>query len=443
MSGEMTTKQAAHELQISTKRVADLIADGVLRAEKIAGVWLIDPASVHDRKEQVNKRGGRPRTGEGKSEARYRLCNREFPCLELVYDERENRFKQVGAILDAQRCPVWLYDRRGKIAVSSFNAWWRGRGIPDERANIHEILEREGVRVPEELIRRNLGLSLSDQYWILPQGSELRWDGINFFHHDFQRKAIGEESTRQTHGAHPDNTSDGNLEKFWSVEGGRRILNKAAGPSTQEPLNEEIATRFFAETLDPGDFVSYRCENLRGRLFSRCENFLADDEEYVPAHYVQHMREKPNHVSSYQHYVECCAELGVAGIEEFLSKMIVCDFVLMNHDRHYRNFGLVRNVHTLEWRAAPLFDTGSSLLCNVDDYDLAHGLYTFKSKPFHEKARKQLLLADELAWLDLEALGVVGPIVQEVLGTHVRFEKRLPYLLAALRRQADIAALLL
>ncbi len=444
MSEHMTTKQAAAELQISAKRVTDLIGGGVLRAEKVAGVWLIDPQTVHARKQQANKRGGRPRMGEGESEARYTLCNREVPCLELVYDEKESRFKHVGAILDEERCPVGLSGKRGKIAVSSFNAWWRGRGIPDERANIHEILESEGVRIPEELICRNLGLSLSDQYWILPEGSQMRWEDVNFFHHDFQGKsAAGEsEGARYLDGAHPDNTSDGNLEKFWSVENGRRVLNKAGGASAQEPLNEEIATRFFETVLAPADFVGYRCEKMRGRLFSRCENFLADDEEYVPAHYVRRIREKPNHTSGYQHYVDCCAELGVDGIEEFLSKMIVCDFALMNHDRHYRNFGLVRNVRTLEWKVAPLFDTGSSLLCNVDDYDLANGLYTFKSKPFHERPRKQLLLADDLSWFAPASLDGLCPIVEEVLGEYGRFEKRLPHLLAALRRQARIVELL-
>lgn len=442
MRENMTTKEAARELQVSTKRVTDLIKAGVLHAEKVAGVWLIDPDSVHTRKQQVNKRGGRPKTGNGRSEARYTLYNREIPCLELVYDEEENRFKHVGAVLDEQRCPIWLFGRRGNIALSAFNTWWRGRGIPDERGNIHEILESEGVRVPEELIRRNLGLSLSDQYWISPQESQMRWADINFFHNDFRKRTVGSEDGGYLDGAHPDNTSDGNLEKFWTIEGGRRVLNKAGGTSMQEPLNERIATRFFAKVLEPDDFVDYHCEKVHGRFFSKCEDFLADDEEYVPAHYIQRMWEKPNHVNSYQHYVDCCTKLGVGNIEEFLSKMIVCDFLLMNHDRHYRNFGLVRNVHMLEWRVAPLFDTGSSLLCDVNDYDVVQGLYTFKSKPFFEKPRKQLLLADEPAWLDPAALGELCPIVEEVLGEYDCFEKRLPHLLAALQRQARIVELL-
>lgn len=442
MRENMTTKEAARELQVSTKRVTDLIKAGVLHAEKVAGVWLIDPDSVHTRKQQVNKRGGRPKAGNGRSEARYTLYNREIPCLELVYDEEENRFKHVGAVLDEQRCPIWLFGRRGNIALSAFNTWWRGRGIPDERGNIHEILESEGVRVPEELIRRNLGLSLSDQYWISPQESQMRWADINFFHNDFRKRTVGSEDGGYLDGAHPDNTSDGNLEKFWTIEGGRRVLNKAGGTSMQEPLNERIATRFFAKVLEPDDFVDYHCEKVHGRFFSKCEDFLADDEEYVPAHYIQRMWEKPNHVNSYQHYVDCCTKLGVGNIESFLSKMIVCDFLLMNHDRHYRNFGLVRNVHTLDWRVAPLFDTGSSLLCDVDDYDVAHSLYTFKSKPFFEKPRKQLLLADEPAWLDPASPDELCPIVEEVLGEYGRFEKRLPHLLAALQRQARIVELL-
>lgn len=51
--------------------------------------------------------------------------------------------------------------------------------------------------------------------------------------------------------------------------------------------------------------------------------------------------------------------------------MIVLDYIMMNEDRHLRNFGIIRNVETLKWiKVAPIYDTGQSLLSQTDYFDL-------------------------------------------------------------------------
>ena len=52
---------------------------------------------------------------------------------------------------------------------------------------------------------------------------------------------------------------------------------------------------------------------------------------------------------------------------------------MRNIDRHYNNFGLVRDVETLRVRPAPLFDTGASLWCG----ELAIDNRDYKAKPFY------------------------------------------------------------
>lgn len=48
--------------------------------------------------------------------------------------------------------------------------------------------------------------------------------------------------------------------------------------------------------------------------------------------------------------------MGVKNIEKFLDRMIVLDYIIANEDRHFNNFGLLRNAETLEWSgAAPIF----------------------------------------------------------------------------------------
>ena len=38
------------------------------------------------------------------------------------------------------------------------------------------------------------------------------------------------------------------------------------------------------------------------------------------------------------------------------------DYIIANEDRHFNNFGVIRNAETLEWLGfAPIYDSGSSL----------------------------------------------------------------------------------
>ena len=91
-------------------------------------------------------------------------------------------------------------------------------------------------------------------------------------------------------------------------------------------------------------------------------------------------------------------------MQEFLSHMIICDTLLSNTDRHFRNFGLIRNVDTLECRPAPIFDSGNCLWFDVDDHDLKHRTFTTKSKQFYDNFSKQLLLVDDFSILQEEKL---------------------------------------
>ncbi|MBQ9069694.1 MAG: DNA-binding protein, partial [Eggerthellaceae bacterium] len=84
--------------------------------------------------------------------------------------------------------------------------------------------------------------------------------------------------------------------------------------------------------------------------------------------------------------------------------MIVCDDILANHDRHWRNFGIIRNVGTLECRPAPIFDSGSSLWCNVGIAVLESGDLSYACKPFDESPAHQLMLVRDFSWITEKAL---------------------------------------
>lgn len=108
------------------------------------------------------------------------------------------------------------------------------------------------------------------------------------------------------------------------------------------------------------------------------------------------------------------------------------DNIIANYDRHWRNFGLVRNVNTLTCRPAPIFDSGSSLWCNVSLETLKAGEHSFASAQFHSSPAKQMLLVEDMSWFDTDKLeGFVDEAI-EVLSKNEALASRLPYIREAL-----------
>ena len=57
-----------------------------------------------------------------------------------------------------------------------------GQTVPSRPADpVCEALQALEITSTKMLLVRCWGLSLSDQYWICPEGSDLAWDSINFF----------------------------------------------------------------------------------------------------------------------------------------------------------------------------------------------------------------------------------------------------------------------
>lgn len=436
----LTTSEAAKMLGITPRRVQELIKTGTLEARKASGVWLIDKESVDKRLRSVNKVGGRPVRGNGKHEIAFTLMNRTHEVGHVVYNTSRKDFTHIGSDIDLTYAPIGVFTHDRSVSLDAFRLWWRGRGIPAARIGLASLLTEAAVDVPDELIQRNLGLSLSDQYWIKPRGSDLAWKDINFFNHEFEDVSLtvapfAPEGKKAA--AKPDNTSDGNLQKFWTCKDGRRELHKMGAHLNQEPYNEVVATELHRRVLDTGEFVPYSLEGTGTSALSVCNDFLTDEEEYVPAHYVARSISADERLTDYEQYVTCCERLGVSDIESALARMIVCDDIIANYDRHWRNFGLVRNVETLECRPAPIFDSGSSLWCNVPLEELKAGEHSFTSAQFYSSPAKQMLLVDDMSWFDVDKLDGFVDATIEILSKNEALASRLPHIEEALEWRTE------
>ena len=63
--------------------------------------------------------------------------------------------------------------------------WWSRRAVPISQGHIKQMLVDKGLLSPEDYLVKNLGLSLTDYYWISPLDSGLRWKDVNLFENDF------------------------------------------------------------------------------------------------------------------------------------------------------------------------------------------------------------------------------------------------------------------
>lgn len=435
----VTVSEASRTLGLSEPRIYQLIRSGALEAEKVANVWLISQESIRSWQNATHKVGRPRKNAQSKRSVQgYTLMNRNHKVLHFSYSTDTHAFLEADEIMDAQRAPLGLTSPRGaRASVSALASWWSHRAIPKYRQDITQKLEELGVENPAEIPFRSLGFSLSDQYWILPDGLSLSWEDANFFQNDFGEAEFDAVWLSEVGLDSPDNTSEGRLSKKWITHEGGRYLLKGGGVLNQEPYNELVATQLYECLLSAGEYVPYELWHLGRLAVSSCACFVSDDEEYIPAYYVRQLLRQPNHHNDFQHYINCCASLGVEDVELALSKMIVCDDILANTDRHWRNFGLIRNVETLEYRVAPLFDMGTSLWCEAPLSALQSRDFSFTTKPFYEDANRQLRLVNDYSWFKADALDDFVEQAHDILEGNDALQGRTEYICEGIERRID------
>ena len=338
----------------------------------------------------------------------YVLMHKNIPVAEMTLDEASCYISAIDEIYYENHVPVGIPVEKGEINRAALNKWWESRAIPASRYGIREALEELNITTTQKLLDKCFGLSLSDQYWICPKNSNMKWADVNFFDNTFSDDVgnilFGMDSENEEISLmSPDNTSDGWLKKKWKIMDGKRYLVKGgSGTVQQEPYNEVFASRI-CERLGI-THTPYTLLMQEDYPYSVCENFITPSTELSSAWYITQTKKKPNHISVYQHYLNCCNALGIPNIEDSLNKMMVLDYLIVNEDRHQNNFGVMRNAETLEWLgAAPVFDSGTSMWFSKP-LSLIKANGKIGCKPFKNSHEEQIKLVTSFDWLDLSEL---------------------------------------
>lgn len=324
-----------------------------------------------------------------------RLMNKHTQVALIEYNEDVQAITNIYEITNIEYAPLSFYNAYFNTSISNVNAmnqWFQGRAIPSSRKNLNHLLERLNISSPGDLLNKHFALSLSDQYWIVDESSCIQWKDINFFTHDFDLTGFLQASLDDSTHSYtvqndsiktPNNTTDGMLPKGWIIENDKRILIKGTYTRfEQEPFDEWLASQICKRL--GFDYCNYIVDWYTIKqdkvIVSKCENFINQNEEIISAYDVLHSSKKENTINDYEHYVRILENHGILAARKKIAEMFVVDYLMMNYDRHLKNFGIIRNVETLKWeRVTPIFDTGQSMCCDeyTQNMDFTHGCGKF------------------------------------------------------------------
>lgn len=242
--------------------------------------------------------------------------------------------------------------------------WLQRRVIPKNRAFVGEILRTLGLTMNDTkgIIDVCRGLSLTDSYWVVPSGFTGTFEEYNLFENPFSEVLslvayTGVSESDKAFTTSPELTTNGALPKAWRYLKNDGIYLYKGATSGAANTGKEPYSEFYAYQVAKAmglDAVEYGLENWKGILASTCRLFTSPDVSFVPVGRVMPGEGLAGCLDFYW-------QLGPEFYDQLCS-MLTFDAVVYNEDRHFGNFGLLRDNRTGDLIApAPIFDNGNAL----------------------------------------------------------------------------------
>lgn len=277
--------------------------------------------------------------------------------------------------------------------------WLRRRVIPKNRTFVYEVLKSLNLEIYDTkgIIDICKGLSLNDSYWVVPENFNGLFSEYNLYENNFSEILSLVAYTGINNSIHkglttsPELTTNGMLPKAWRVLDDGIYLYKG-GTSGFANTGNEPYSEYYASQIAQAmgiNHVSYDLEKWKGILASKCKIFTDVNTAYVPIGAVDEMNTLQDIVIYYE---QMGKEYSTA-----LSDMLVFDAVIYNEDRHFGNFGLLRDNNSGEFIApAPVFDNGVSLFnfAMKKDVDNLYEYAKTRSNPYglsYEQVAKSVI----------------------------------------------------
>ena len=276
-------------------------------------------------------------------------------------------------IFEVNRDRVELLPPDLELSGEGVVGWLRRRTIPKNRAFVSEILRTLGLSAnrTKGIIDACKGLSLNDSFWVVPEGFPGRFADYNLYENSFSEilslvAYTGVSRSDADFTTSPELTTNGALPKAWRRIPGDGIYLYKGGTSGAANAGNEPYCEYYASQIAAAmglNAVAYDLENWKGILACKCRLFTDIDTAYVPIGRIVRK-------GGLRACLDYCRRLGTEAYER-ICDMLTFDAAIYNEDRHFGNFGVLRDNHSGKVTGtAPVFDNGMSLFAFATASDL-------------------------------------------------------------------------
>lgn len=289
---------------------------------------------------------------------KYTLMHKNDKCGTILFDEN------IGRIIEYHDDRNGLSPYLGNCDIKKIQKWWEMRAVPASRATMQQVINNANCLNTEVYLAKNLGLSMTDTYWIKPSGIDLSFDDVKFA--NLAAYSHGKIPYHNATSYDPNASLGGQMEKYWDLMHKTPILVKESYKYYgQQSINEVFASIVHSRQPSNVEFVRYTAEMTEDRgVQCKCPAFTSENIELLSAYEMVESRKIQNSQALYDEYINICVENGIdyEQIQEFMDYQTMTDFLITNTDEHLLNFGVLRDSNTMNLIGpAPIFDSGNSM----------------------------------------------------------------------------------
>lgn len=353
---------------------------------------------------------------------KYILMHKNDKCGTILFDEN------IGRITEYHDDRNGLSPYLGNCDIKKIQKWWEMRAVPASRATMQQVINNANCLNTEVYLAKNLGLSMTDTYWIKPSGIDLSFDNVKFA--NLAAYSHGKIPYHNATSYDPNASLGGQMEKYWDLMHKTPILVKESYKYYgQQSINEVFASIVHSRQPSNVEFVRYTAEMTEDRgVQCKCPAFTSDNIELLSAYEMVESRKIQNSQALYDEYINICVENGIDynQIQEFMDYQTMTDFLITNTDEHLLNFGVLRDPNTMKLIGpAPIFDSGNSMFYSdgrKTPYTRA-GILDIPITSFYKREEKLLGKVKNKTAVDLNSIPSAGEVKELYANAGIPEEK--------------------
>ena len=353
---------------------------------------------------------------------KYSLMHKNDKCGTILFDEN------IGRITEYHDDRNGLSPYLGNCDIKKIQKWWEMRAVPASRATMQQVINNANCLNTEVYLAKNLGLSMTDTYWIKPSGIDLSFDNVKFA--NLAAYSHGKIPYHNATSYDPNASLGGQMEKYWDLMHKTPILVKESYKYYgQQSINEVFASIVHSRQPSNVEFVRYTAEMTEDRgVQCKCPAFTSENIELLSAYEMVESRKIQNSQALYDEYINICVENGIDynQIQEFMDYQTMTDFLITNTDEHLLNFGVLRDPNTMKLIGpAPIFDSGNSMFYSdgrKTPYTRA-GILDIPITSFYKREEKLLGKVKNKTAVDINSIHSAGEVKELYANAGIPEEK--------------------